>query len=140
MFLPGKGKYALYRGFSPEDFGKKREELGNSGYKLIDIEVYYLNGQQKWCGVWVEGKDGLLNRNYELSAFQKLVSARIKDGWNLIDVETYMDGRTRKWAGIWDKTNLKQEVNYRVQHDSLLSVDLNRKINDRMVLTDFQRY
>ncbi|MFC3414439.1 serine hydrolase [Algoriphagus hitonicola] len=140
LFLPGNGKYALYRGFSPDEFGKKREELGNDGFKLIDIEVYYLNGQQKWCGVWVEGKDGLLNRNYELSAFQKLVSARIKDGWNLMDVETYMDGRTRKWAGIWDKTNLRQEVNYRVQHDSLLSVDLNRKINDRMVLTDFQRY
>jgi len=140
LFLPGKGKYALFRGFSTADFGTKREELGKTGYKLIDVEVYYENGQQKWCGVWVEGQDGLLNRNYTTADFQKLVDTRKNDGWNLIDVETYMDGRTRKWAGVWEKSTNNQETLFGYKHDGLFSQKLNTNINNRMVLTDIERY
>jgi len=140
LFLPGKGKYALFRGFSTADFGTKREELGKTGYKLIDVEVYYENGQQKWCGVWVEGQDGLLNRNYTTADFEKLVDTRKNDGWNLIDVETYMDGNARKWAGVWEKSTQNQETLFGYKHDGLFSQKLNTNINNRMVLTDIERY
>jgi CubicO group peptidase (beta-lactamase class C family) len=140
LFLPGKGKYALFRGLSTADFGTKREELGKSGYKLIDLEVYYENGQQKWCGVWIEGQDGMLNRNYTTADFQKLVDTRKKEGWNMIDLETYMDGRTRKWAGVWEKSTQNQETLFGYKHDGLFSQKLNTNINNRMVLTDIERY
>jgi CubicO group peptidase (beta-lactamase class C family) len=140
LFLPGKGKYALFRGLSTADFGTKREELGKSGYKLIDLEVYSESGQQKWCGVWIEGQDGVLNRNYTTADFEKLVDTRKKEGWNMIDVETYMDGSTRKWAGVWEKSTQNQETLFGYKHDGLFSQKLNTNSNNRMVLTDIERY
>lgn len=38
--------------------------IPESGRKLIDIEAFTHDGNLRWAGVWVEGDDGLLNRNY----------------------------------------------------------------------------
>ncbi len=110
LFRKATGKYALFRNFSTQAFGDKREELAKQGLKLIDIEVYADASGLKWSGVWIQGTDGLLNRNYALNDFLALVNTRSSSGYQLLDVETYMDGSTRKWAGIWEKATAAGEL------------------------------
>jgi hypothetical protein len=110
LFRKATGKYALFRNFSTQAFGDKREELAKQGLKLIDIEVYADASGLKWSGVWIQGTDGLLNRNYALNDFLALVNTRSSSGYQLLDVETYMEGSTRKWAGIWEKATVAGEL------------------------------
>ncbi len=140
LFVGGSGKYALFRGLDTKAFGEKRDDLAKAGYKLIDIEVYTEKRNQKWCGVWVAGEDGLLNRNYSTKEFEKLVSDRDKAGWKLIDVETYLSGSTRQWAGIWEKSNRTQEYLPNHAHDSTHSRLMNTRIGRRLEIVDYEKY
>ncbi|REL33803.1 class A beta-lactamase-related serine hydrolase [Rhodohalobacter sp. SW132] len=111
LFRPGSGPYALFRYYSTSDFGDKREEMAESGLKLIDIEAFTHEGNLRWAGVWVEGEDGLLNRNYTQDEFGDLRNQRRAAGWKLIDIERYNTNNGVRWAGIWESSDSDERLN-----------------------------
>lgn len=111
LFRPGSGPYALFRYYNTSDFGEKREEMAESGLKLIDIEAFTHNGNLLWAGVWIEGEDGLLNRNFTQTDFGELRSERRATGYKLIDIESYNTNNGVRWAGIWEKTDTEERLN-----------------------------
>ncbi len=112
LFRPGTGPYALFRYYNTSDFGDKREEMAEEGLKLIDIEAFTHDGELRWAGVWIEGEDGLVNRNYEHQEFGELRDQRREAGWKLIDIERYeKPGAGTRWAGIWEQSDSDERLN-----------------------------
>jgi CubicO group peptidase (beta-lactamase class C family) len=106
VFLPGRGGYAMYRGQTSDQFGELHKQHAQDGYKLIDVETYHTtNGSLRWAGVWISGKENLLNRNYPTNEFSDLRKKRSKAGYRLIDIESYIHNGKQLWAGVWEKGN-----------------------------------
>lgn len=111
LFRPGSGRYAMFRYFSTSDFGDKREEMADKGLKLVDIEAFVDGGELRWAGVWVEGEDGLLNRNYDQQDFGELRARRRAAAWKLIDIERYRVNGKLLWAGVWERSERDERLN-----------------------------
>lgn len=111
LFRPGLGRHAFVQELNTSDFGDKRREFAASGMKLIDIEAYTVNGNLRWAGVWIEGEDRLLNRNYTREDFGELRTERRNAGWKLIDIESYDTNNGERWAGIWERSDEEERLN-----------------------------
>ena len=112
LFRPGSGPHALFRYYNTSDFGDKRDEMAEEGLKLIDIEAFEHDGELRWAGVWIEGEDGILNRNRETKEFSNLRDQWRSAGWKLIDVERYeKPGFGTRWAGIWEDSDDDERLN-----------------------------
>jgi CubicO group peptidase (beta-lactamase class C family) len=127
IFLPGRGRYAMFRGQTSEQFGELHKQHAKDGYQLIDMEVYHsANGELRWAGVWGSGKANLLNRNYSPEAFGELRKKRLETGYTLIDIESYVQNGKQLWAGIWEKSTIKEAINRNYRYCSVKNNQINR--------------
>ena len=112
LFRPGTGAQEFVHGLSTGEFATRREQLAGQGLKLTDIEVYVVNNQLQWTGIFATGQDGLLNRNQTTTEFGDLWRSRSAADWRLIDIEAYRVNGELLWAGIWEQAS-GQEALYR---------------------------
>ncbi len=136
LFIQMAGGYVLHRQMSHQEMHDKWTEYGNKGLKLVDIEKY---GDQ-WAGVWIEGDDVAMVRNYETIEFRDKRRELNDKGWRLIDVDTYMDGSTRKWSGIWEKSTTPEHFIYGFDHCEWLKSYHDKYDDDGYSLVDMERY
>lgn len=136
LFLEMSGGYYLYRGMSHDALHNKWEELGKKGMKLIDIERY----GDDWAGVWIEGPDVAMYRNWDTEDF-KMKRRELNDkGWKLIDVDTYMVGGSRKWAGLWEKVTTAEHYIYGFDFCDWLTTYHTPYVTDGYELIDIESY
>jgi hypothetical protein len=139
-FIESSDSYAMYRGYSTDDFGDKHTEMQAQNKKLVDVETYLDGTVRKWAGVWKGSGTSLLNRNYNEGDFMNLCIERENAGYKLLDVETYMDGLVRKWAGVWEKADGDQHF----YQDKKMSYMINNYHNVLKVkgyeLMDIEKY
>jgi hypothetical protein len=90
VFIPGGDSYAFWRSLSMDEFNQKLTELNKEGLKLVDIEIYNLNGQQYWSGVWRGGNyDIRIQRNSQFCPIFKNFVNLGQNGFELLDWERY---------------------------------------------------
>lgn len=141
LFQSGNsGNYAMWRGFSSEDFGDKHEEMKAQGRKLIDVETYTVGNSRKWAGVWLGTGAYLLNRNYQQDEFVQLCRERADAGYRLVDVETYMDGNVRKFAGVWEPDTTPEARWFNIDIGNLINEKHNDLITKDYELLDLEKY
>ncbi len=139
LFQSGNGNsYAMWRGFSSEDFSDKYFEMADEGRKLIDVETYKVNGNRKWAGIWLGSGTALLNRNYDQDDFVQLCRDREADGFMLVDVETYEIGNTRKYAGVWEPATENEIRWFNMEFGDWINEEHNEFIEDDYELLDLE--
>jgi CubicO group peptidase (beta-lactamase class C family) len=90
IFTPGGDSYGFWRSLSMDAFNQKLTDLNKEGLKLIDIEIYNLNGKQFWSGVWRGGNfDIRLQRNVSFCPIMKNFINLGQNGYDLLDWERY---------------------------------------------------
>ncbi len=103
-----------------ESFKKKWDELGEQGYRPVDIEVTRVGNEKKYSGLWHRGSG-----NYEIwvDADWESFKARFDEwaalGMHLIDWEIYVDRERHKFTGIWRAGAVQQKMVYDLNWESL---------------------
>jgi CubicO group peptidase (beta-lactamase class C family) len=136
LFIQMDGGYYLHQNMSQQQLHDKWIDYGKKGMKLIDIERY----GDKWAGVWVQGEDVAMVRNYKTIAFRDKRRELNERGWRLIDVDTYMDGSTRKWSGLWKKSDLVEHFLFDAKYCDWLETYHRDYINKGYELIDMETY
>jgi hypothetical protein len=98
----GTDRYAMWVGQSWDSFEAKWKELSGNDRRLVDLEVYTVNGKQRYAGVWREGNDA--HYLYVGKSWHDFVikwEELNPKGLRLIDIETYTVDGKRRWAGVW---------------------------------------
>lgn len=97
-----------HRGMTSSDFSEKFETYAQRGFRLLDVESYRVNNQQRYAGIWVRNTNGrgwLANRNLTADSFGDMWKARKDEGYRLVDFEAYPTGSGTRYAGIWRQNN-----------------------------------
>lgn len=101
----GKESTRFYRGLSKEVFGSVSGTMLQQGFRLSDIEGYYVDGRLKFACGWVSLEDSQkTDFAYHMMAdefYQRNANMMMK-GFRLTELETYEIGRGElRYAGSW---------------------------------------
>ncbi len=95
--------WAEWRNLSSTEFGQKWEEYRDAGYRLIDQEIYVLDGTRYYAGIWIENKEG-----YGWASYRNMTSQEFSDKFQelkgeyiIIDVEGYPTAAGLRYAMVW---------------------------------------
>ena len=98
VWRSGSDGYYLWIDADQANFLAKWQELGAQGLRLIDFDVYTVNGRTLWAGVWRAGTDGYyLWINADWTSFQAKWAELAAQNLRLIAVQNY----NGLWAGAW---------------------------------------
>ncbi|MBT3481035.1 MAG: hypothetical protein HN457_06370 [Opitutales bacterium] len=101
----GKESTRFYRGLSKEVFGSVSATLREEGFRLIDIEGYYLGGKLTFASGWVSLEESQrTDFAYYMMAdeFYQRNATMMLDVYPLTDIEAYDIGRGElRYAGSW---------------------------------------
>ncbi|MCU0492715.1 MAG: serine hydrolase [Chloroflexaceae bacterium] len=101
----GRG-WASRRDLTSTEFGTIWQGYVDQGWRLIDQDVYTLDGQLRYAGVWMDNKEklGWLSyRNVTSAQFAENFQTYSNDGFIMTDVEAYASGAAMLYAAVWVK-------------------------------------
>ena len=90
-------------------YQKEVEKYHNSGFKLVYVDGYNINGNVKFAALWKKGKvDGLIAKHgLSAEAYQKEVDKNHGNGYRLVHVDGYQKDGKARFAAIWEKKSTK---------------------------------
>lgn len=101
----GEESARFYRGLSKEVFGSVSAALLEQGFRLSDIEGYYVDGRLSFACGWVSLEDSQkTDFAYHMMAdeFYQRNASMMMEGYRLTDIEAYDIGRGElRYAGSW---------------------------------------
>jgi hypothetical protein len=89
LWRPGSGGYYWWYGADALNFGNKMKEYADQGYRPVDIEVTFVNGQYRFSGLWRPGSGGYYwwyGANAE--NFGNKMKEYADQGYRPVDIET----------------------------------------------------
>jgi CubicO group peptidase (beta-lactamase class C family) len=98
--------WAEHRNLDTNQFHDKWTEYKDAGYRLIDQDIYQLNGQWRYAGIWVQNKENLAwasYRNLTSDEFSAKFTEFKNAGYLMVDVEGYSTSNGLRYAMIWVK-------------------------------------
>jgi CubicO group peptidase (beta-lactamase class C family) len=101
--LDGRGWYAI-RDLNATQFEDTNNQMRDTGYRLIDLEVYLLDGFQHFAGVWIqnlEDLDWISAHDLTSEQFSDLFSRYSDEGYMLIDLDAYMLTAGLRYLMVW---------------------------------------
>lgn len=140
VFRAATGNSAMWRNFNTADFNAKWQEMGDAGYRLIDLETYVEGGTRLWAGAFVEGTGAYaMFRNFNTADFGAKRTELQGLGYKLIDVETYVANGTRLWAGVWRENPEKELLNRNYTFCGFMDKDSTWRSSGH-ILVDYEVY
>ncbi len=100
--------WAEHRNLDTNEFHDKWTTYKDQGYRLVDQEVYQLNGQWRYAGIWVQNKENLAwasYRNLTSTEFSQKFDEFKRAGYLMVDVEGYSTSDGLRYAMIWVKNS-----------------------------------
>ena len=136
--------WASRRDLSHQEFSQKWNDYKDKGFRLIDQEVYTVNGQRYYAGVWVENVENLgwaSYRNVDSETFSQRFDTYSSQGFRMVDVEAYPTSQGTRYAAVWVKNN--DRLGWRV-HRGMTSANFSEKFdtyaNQGYRLVDIESY
>lgn len=123
-----------------EQFDRKKNELWNQGYRLVDIETYKYEGLSLFAGVWRLGDNPqFLVKANGWKDFQDFWNNLTQQGYRLTDAEVYFENTNRKILGIWGEYSDTLELRPELSWDDLVQ-SVNYYKDDHYWLIDVEPY
>ncbi len=102
----GRGWYS-YRDMTSAQFGAKWTELRDRGFRLVDQEVYAVNGHDRFAGVWIENREHLAWASYRgatAAQFDDKFETYRDGGFLPVDIDVYRTASgALRYAAAWVK-------------------------------------
>ncbi|MDZ8050531.1 MAG: hypothetical protein RMX68_011170 [Aulosira sp. ZfuVER01] len=103
----GGSAWQARHGMTSDQYQATFDQLVGQGYRLVDVNGYGVNGQDRYAAIWVKSggpawvaRHGLTSSQYQ-STFDQLVG----QGYRLVNVSGYSVNGQDRYAAIWDKSN-----------------------------------
>lgn len=100
--------WRVRRGMTSSSFSEKFETYASQGYRLVDIESYQHNNQQRYAGIWVRNTNNRAwkaRRGMGSKAFGNYWKTYRDQGYRLVDFEAYATANGPRYAGVWRQNN-----------------------------------
>ncbi len=102
----GRGWYS-YRDMTSAQFGAKWNELRDRGFRLVDQEVYVVDGHDRFAGVWIENREHLAWASYRgatAAEFDDKFETYRDGGFLPVDIDVYRTASgALRYAAAWVK-------------------------------------
>lgn len=111
-----------YRNMSRDSYQAKVDELGASGYMVVDFEAYQNGGNTQYAAIW-EKKPGYayqVRTDRSETAFANLWRQYRDQGFRLVDFERYATANGDRYAGIWLENDSRYRYNKKAQLDEVV--------------------
>ena len=96
-------EWVNYYDVSSSEFASLFDQYSASGYLIIDVDAYVIDGALLYSAIWVDNVENLdwrQWRNLSSQEFAEKFDAYYAD-YRMIDVESYRFGGQQYYAGIW---------------------------------------
>ncbi|MEO1391628.1 MAG: serine hydrolase [Cyanobacteria bacterium J06634_5] len=113
-----------HRDMSSTAFADKFKAYNNQGFRLLDIESYQQDNQQKFAGIWAKNTNGRgwkSKRGMTAQSYSNQWKTYKDAGYRLVDFEVYPTENGSRYAGIWRQNSdrvswaAKDEVNQTIK-------------------------
>ncbi len=101
--LDNRGWFEL-RNMSASQYEAELASKRSAGYRLIDQEVYILDGRTLYAGVWIFNTEGLEWVSYTDQSdadFSVLFSRYSEQGYMMIDIDAVFTGGMMTYSAVW---------------------------------------
>ncbi|MBW4656480.1 MAG: serine hydrolase [Kaiparowitsia implicata GSE-PSE-MK54-09C] len=96
--------WAEHRDMTAAQYGEKFDLFRDQGYRVLDLESYQQNGQQRYAAIWVKNTNGrgwAARRDMTASGFGNWWKTYKDEGYRLVDFESYPTAEGTRYAGVW---------------------------------------
>ena len=139
-----KRNWAAFRNMSSNEYHQKWAYYKSQGYRPSDIESYFVNGIQKYSGIWVKNKenyDWSSKRNLTASEYSIYFQEQKHKGFRVVDIEAYQTSEGLRYAAIWvqNKENISW-AQFRDMSRSSYQNKVNEYSSKGYILVDLEVY
>ncbi|MGD1702750.1 serine hydrolase [Dapis sp. BLCC M229] len=96
--------WAVHRDMTQAQYKSKFDSFKNQGYRVMDLESYQQNGQQRYAAIWVKNTNGrgwAARRDMTANVFGNWWKTYKDEGYRLVDFEAYPTAQGTRYAGVW---------------------------------------
>lgn len=96
--------WAELRDMTAAQYGEKFDSFRDQGYRVLDLESYQQNGQQRYAAIWVKNTNGrgwAARRDMTANGFGNWWKTYKDEGYRLVDFEAYPTAEGTRYAGVW---------------------------------------
>ena len=141
---PDGRRWKERRNLTSDGYHEKWEEYKEAGYRPLDIEVYLLDDEWRYAGIWIDNLENIdwwSRRNMDGDEYGTVFTDKSDEGYHLVDMEAYNTTDGLRYSAIWYKNveNIKwrQVRNMtRASYDSHVA----EKNADGFVMVDYESY
>lgn len=135
--------WSSHRGLTSDAYGELFQEKVESGFRLVDMEVYRTSDGLRYTAIWYENTDNrswAQLRDMTRERYQQEVDARSRQGMRVVDYESYQTSNGQRYAAIWEaKPGFSWQT--RTDRTERQFANLWRQYRDQGYrLVDFERY
>lgn len=112
-FDDGAVEWEFRAGLDKAGFKKAFDELGESGFRIADLEAYRSGRAPSVSALWTklgEGERWVVEMSMAYTDFTKAIETHGKGGFQLVDLEIDRNGATLHFSGVWLKTPRPMET------------------------------
>lgn len=96
--------WAEHRDMTAAQYGEKFDAFRDQGYRVLDLESYQQNGQQRYAAIWVKNTNDqgwAARRDLTANGFANWWKTYKDEGYRLVDFEAYPTAEGTRYAGVW---------------------------------------
>jgi CubicO group peptidase (beta-lactamase class C family) len=141
---PDGRKWKEHRNMTSESYHEKWEKYKSEGYRPLDVEVYLLNEEWRYAGIWVENRENLdwwSRRNMDSDEYGSVFKEKSDAGYRLIDMEAYNTSDGLRYSAIWYKNvdNIRWAQLRNMTREGY-NDEVAKKNADGFVMIDYESY
>lgn len=110
------------RGLTSAEFSDYFDQYKDT-YRVLDVESYQVNGQQRYAAIWVENTNGRAWQEWRDMTANDYRNRWIRNrdlGYRLIDFEEYETDNGIRYAGVWRQNSDRPDWSLRTTVDTLV--------------------
>ncbi len=136
--------WSSHRNLTATAFDNLLEEKLAAGFRLVDIEAYYISEDLKFSALWYENPTNLEwaeSKGMTRTEYREKIDDFGNRGFKVIDFESYTVGNEQKYAAIWEKNLYNHKTAVRTDKTEIEYANYWRLYNDMGYrLIDFESY